>query len=127
MNADIFALLLESLKQGPMSFDKALAFIRDEGSEWSSCQLRLFVLCMDGVDLSGEDGQYTICMGTRSPEEELADAILEIVLALGKPMPAKEIRKRLPPKFVTTDEQVKAIAKKTPKLDVFGPGLIKPT
>lgn len=127
MNTDIFAQLQENLKRDPMPLDKALAFIRDAGSEWSSSQFKLFILCMDGVNLSGEEGQYTLCMGTRSPEEELADAVLEVVLALGKPLPAKEIRKRLPQKFVTTDEQIKAIAKKTQGLDVFGPGLIKAT
>ena len=38
--------------------------------------------------------------------------IVEVVESFsGKPVPAKEIRKRLPTDYVTTDEQVKSIAK----------------
>jgi hypothetical protein len=56
----------------------------------------------------------------------LLSEIIKIVEASGQPLPPREIRNRLPSGMTTTDEQVKALAKKSPALNVFGPGLIRP-
>jgi len=45
----------------------------------------------------------------------------------GKPVAANQVRERLPSHFITTDEQVLALARRTAGLEVFGPQLIRTT
>ena len=58
----------------------------------------------------------------------LRDAIVDAVRSFsGRAVPASEVRQRLPDHFVTTDEQVRAIAKRTTGLEIIGPGLLRLT
>ena len=123
----IYEKLLESLKREPLSLEGAHAVVLESGSDWTESQLLLFLECMDGVEVEcGVDGRIIVRLGGRTEHEELAAAVLDIVRSRrGQPLPAAAIRQQLPGKFLTTDEQIKALARKTPGLEVFGPGLIR--
>jgi len=43
----------------------------------------------------------------------------------GKPIPVVQVVRLLPSQFVTTEAQVKALAKAHPDLEVVGPGLLR--
>jgi hypothetical protein len=66
-----------------------------------------------------------IRLGQRTPEERLAEAIAQVVQAQAKPIPAGQVVKLLPSQFVTTEAQVRALAKAHPDLEVMGPGLLR--
>jgi hypothetical protein len=123
----IFERLLESLRSEPLTLEGAHAVARESGSNWTVSQLRLFLECIDGVEVEcAGDGHVTVRIGARTEQEELAAAILEIARSRrGQPLPAAAIRQRLPGKFLTTDEQIRSLARGTAGLEVFGPGLIK--
>jgi hypothetical protein len=94
------------------------------GSAWSVEQLQLFLLCAPGIEQDMSNS--TFCVVTRGTDEALQDAIIEAVRSFGgKPVPAVQVRARLPNDFVTTDEQILAVARRTAGLDVFGPQLIR--
>jgi hypothetical protein len=58
--------------------------------------------------------------------DDLQAAIFEVVRSFaGKPVPAAQVRARLPNHFVTTDEQVLAVVRRTAGLEVYGPKLIR--
>jgi hypothetical protein len=53
-------------------------------------------------------------------------AIVEAVRSFaGKPVPAVQVRARLPDHFVATDEQILAVARRAAGLEVVGPKLIR--
>ena len=53
-------------------------------------------------------------------------AIVEVVQSrAGRPVSAAEVLHLLPRRFTTSVEQVKALARQSPQLEVFGPGLIR--
>lgn len=117
--------LLNTLKQKPLSLDEAHEHARLFGSAWSRDQLELFFLCAPGVERD-ESGCFRVSAG--GTQNDLQAAIAEVVQSFaGKPVPAAQVRARLPGHFVTTDEQVLAFARRTPGLEVFGPGLIRTT
>jgi hypothetical protein len=77
---------------------------------------------MEGFSLNEEQ----VSLGARSEEDELHEAIIEAVRSFGgRPVPAMEVKKRLPERFIVTDEKIKAIARKSSALEVFGPGLLR--
>ena len=123
----IYERLLESLRREPLSLESAHAVTSEFGSNWTESQLRLFLECMDGVEVAcGDDDRVTVRLGDRTEQEELAAAVLEIARSRrGQPLQATAIRQQLPGKFLTTDEQIKALARRTPGLEVLGPGLIR--
>lgn len=123
----IYERLIESLGREPLTLESAHAVVHEFGSDWTESQLRLFLECMDGIEVErGGDGRVTVRLGGRTEQEELAAAVLEIARSRrGQPLPAAAIRQQLPGKFLTTDEQIKALARRTPGLEVFGPGLIR--
>ncbi len=115
--------LLGSLKQKALRLDELHERARSSGSTWSRDQLELFLLCVDGVERD-DAGRYQA--GGNSAEDELQAAVIAAVRSFaGKPVPAAQVRARLPNHFVTTDEQVLAVAKRTAGLEVFGPKLIR--
>jgi hypothetical protein len=122
MTSDIYAELVPSLQRGAMAVSDFHALAWQAGSTWSAAQVELFLRCLDGVEVA--DG--SVRLGKRTEAEELAEALLQVVQANGgKPLSASEVRRRLPDRFVTSDEQIKAMARKLPGLEVFGPGLIR--
>ena len=126
MNPDGYAHLLEGLELGPLTVPAAVARIRELGSTWSEDQLCLFVECMAGVELDTNVDPPVVRLGARSHEDELAAALVNAIGAFGdRPVPAAQLRQRLPAQFTTTDEQVKAIARRTPGLEIVGPGLVR--
>ena len=127
MNIKISNQITETLKNGPLSLDQARLIAREEGSNWTESQIHLFLSCLDGIRVSrSADGEIRINKAQESEEELLAAAILDIARSnSGKPLQLAAIRRMLPGRFVTTEEQIKAIAKKTGGLEVFGPGLIR--
>lgn len=123
MTPSLVQELLDTLKQQPLGIDELQERALLSGSPWSRDQLELFLLCLAGIKRD-DSGEYHL--SGRSTEDELQAAILDAVRSFaGRPVPAAQVRSRLPSHFVTTDEQVLAIAKRTPGLEVFGPQLIR--
>ena len=126
MNAVIYGQLAEVLKQHSLPLSRIHAIACDTGSRWSEEQLHLFLMCMDGVEVNTAVAPMMVRLGQRTDREELIDAIRQVVRSrAGRPVPAAEVRGLLPSKFVTTEDQIKGLAKDTPDLDLFGPGLIR--
>jgi hypothetical protein len=115
--------LLSHLKLKALGLDVLHERVRLSGSSWTCEQLELFLRCARGVTC---DGTGSFHADAASAEDELGAAIFEAVRSFaGKPMPAAQVRARLPQHFVTTDEQVLAVARRTAGLEVFGPKLIR--
>ena len=115
--------LLAVLKQKTPSLDELYERVRLSGSAWTRDQLELFLLCARGVTRDGAGAFHAVAA---SAEDDLGAAIVEAVRSFaGKPVPAAQVRARLPQHFVTTDEQVLAVARRTAGLEVFGPKLIR--
>ena len=126
MNQAILEEARSALAAGPMPLAKLHERLKRAGSAWSQAQHCLFFLAFDGFTVDRTGDEPMVLSGGQSPEDRLHSEIVKVVDSFaGRPVPAKEIRKKLPAKFVTTDEQVKAIAKKSDSLEVFGPGLIR--
>jgi hypothetical protein len=97
--------------------------VRLSGSVWTREQLELFLLCARDVT---RDGTGAFRALASSADDDLGAAIVEAVRSFaGRPVPAAQVRARLPQHFVTTDEQVLAVARRTAGLEVFGPKLIR--
>jgi len=112
------------LAHGQLPIAEATERIRQAGSAWTRDQLLLLAQCYGGLALS-EDG-LTLRLGGRSETDELQDALRDAVASFGgRPVPPAEVRRRLPDRFVTTDEQIRALARKTEGLSVVGPGYIQ--
>lgn len=115
--------LLAVLKQKALGLDELHEHLRLSGSAWTREQLELFLLCAPGVT---RDDAGAFRAGAPSAEDNLQAAIVEAVRSFGgKPVSAAQVRARLPNHFVTTDEQVLAVARRTAGLEVFGPKLIR--
>uniref|UniRef100_B8HZR4 Uncharacterized protein n=1 Tax=Cyanothece sp. (strain PCC 7425 / ATCC 29141) TaxID=395961 RepID=B8HZR4_CYAP4 len=126
MNGAIYEQLTEALKQQPLPLARVHAIVCDAGSRWSEEQLHLFLICMDGVEVDAGVEPTVVRLGQRTERDELIDAIRQVVRSrAGRPVPAAEVRRLLPSKFVTTEDQIKRLAKETPGLEVFGPGLMR--
>jgi hypothetical protein len=116
--------LLGTLKEKPLTLKDVYERMRTTGSSWTLEQLQLFLMCAPGVRHDRVAGTFDVV--SRDVDEELKDALLEAVRSFaGKPVPAAQVRARLPNHFVTTDEQILAIARRTPGLEIFGPKLIR--
>lgn len=115
--------LLSTLKRKALGLDELYERVRLSGSAWTRDQLELFLICARGVT---RDGQGAFRATAGSGDEELQAAIVEAVRSFaGRPVAAPQVRARLPQHFVTTDEQVLAVARRTAGLEVFGPKLIR--
>lgn len=115
--------MLSSLKLKALGLDELHERVRLSGSAWTRDQLELFLRCARGVTC---DGTGTFHLVAARTEDDLGAAIVEAVRSFaGKPVPAAQVRARLPQHFVTTDEWVLAVARRTVGLDVFGPNLIR--
>ena len=116
--------LLNVLKQKGLSLDELHERTRLSGSVWSRDQLELFLVCAPGVERDDNTGTFRADAGRIG--DDLQTAIIEAVRSFaGKPASAAQVRARLPNHFVTTDEQVLAVARRTVGLEVFGPKLIR--
>jgi hypothetical protein len=119
------AELLQSLRSESLTLEELHERIRRSGSTWSAEQLLLFLHCAPNVQLDTGSRTFRVIAHVRE-EEALQDAILDAVRSFAaKPASAAQVRARLPNHFVTTDEQVLAVARRTPGLEVFGPKLIR--
>ena len=115
--------LLVALQQQALGIDELLERARLLGSTWSRDQLELFLRCLAGIE--GDASGLYRSIG-RSVEVEIQAAIVDVVRSFaGKPVAANQIRERLPSHFITTDEQVLALARRTAGLELFGPQLIR--
>jgi hypothetical protein len=115
--------LLSHLKLKALGLDELHERVRLSGSAWTRDQLELFLLCARGVTRDGTGAFQAIAA---SAEDDLGAAIFEAVRSFaGKPVPAAQVRARLPQHFVTSDEQVLAVVRRTAGLEVFGPKLIR--
>jgi len=118
--------LLHTLKDKSLTLEEIHGRVRASGSAWSQAQVQLFLLCTSDVqyDKLADTYRAVSCEG----EGSLQHAILEAVRSFaGKPVPAVQVRARLPNHFVTTDEQIVAVARRTDALELFGPNLIRIT
>lgn len=123
MNSRQAEELLCQLKLKSLGIDDLHERVRLSGSAWTRDQLLLFLLCARGVMRDGTGAFHAIAA---SVEDDLGAAIVDAVRSFaGKPVPAAQVRARLPQHFVTTDEQVLAVARRTAGLEVFGPKLIR--
>ena len=119
------AELLQSLRSESLTLEELHERTRRSGSTWSVDQLLLFLLCAPNVQLDAGSRTFGITEHLRE-DEALQDAILDAVRSFAaKPASAAQVRARLPNHFVTTDEQVLAVARRTAGLEVFGPKLIR--
>lgn len=115
--------LLSYLKRKALGLDELHERVRLSGTGWTRAQLELFLLCAPGVTRDGMGAFHAVAA---SAEDDLGAAVVEAVRSFaGKPVPAAQVRARLPQHFVTTDEQVLAVARRTAGLEVFGPKLIR--
>lgn len=116
--------LLRTLKDRSLTLEDLHERVRTSGSTWTLEQLQLFLLCAPGVQHDTAAGTFRVV--PRAGDEALQDAIVDAVRSFaGKPVPAAQVRARLPNHFVTTDEQILAVARRTAGLEVFGPKLIR--
>ena len=126
MNLALLEEARAALAGGPIPLAVLHERLQAAGSAWSASQHCLLFLALDGFTVDRTGGDTMISSGEQSQEERLLAEISKVVESFaGKPTPPQEIRKRLPPDLVTTDEQVKALARKSANLEVFGPGLIR--
>lgn len=117
--------LLAALQQQTRGIEELLERARLLGSTWSRDQLELFLLCMEGIECDATGLYRSI---GQSLEAEIQAAVIDAVRSFaGKPVAANQVRARLPSHFITTDEQVLALARRTAGLEVFGPQLIRTT
>jgi nucleotide-binding universal stress UspA family protein len=125
MNPAIYEQLVETLRREPLPLEKLHALAVDAGSTWSVEQLHLLLACMDGIEVQSDDaGSPMIKLGQRSQQDELAEAIAEVVRAQGRPVPAAQVMQLLPRRFTTSVEQIKKMARETSGLRLLGPGLV---
>ena len=124
MTPDIYEELVEVLRREPTRLTRLHAIAVDAGSTWSVDQLHLMLAVMDGIEVDASDDDPLVRIGERSLQEELADAIVEVVRSQGRPVPAAQVLKLLPSRFTTSAEQIKRLAKETSALKLIGPGLI---
>jgi hypothetical protein len=122
MTPDMCKDLTAQLKHPSQTLSDLYGFIQELGSDWSLAQLQLFLVCMDGVEV---DSDGSVSAGEKSPQEALLDAVVNVVKSQNKPIPAAQVLRLLPSQFVTTEVQIKALAKESNDLEVFGPGLLK--
>lgn len=117
--------LLQTLRSKSLTLDELHERIGTSGSAWTADQLLLFLLCAPNVQL--DMGSRTVSVRQHLEEEEALQAsIFDAVRSFAaKPASAAQVRARLPNHFVTTDEQILAIARRTAGLEVFGPKLIR--
>lgn len=128
MNTEIYEQITDVLKHQALPLARIHAIALDAGSNWTESQIHLFLICMGGVEIDTSSEGLMVRSGQRTEQEELVDTIRQVVRSRGgRPVPAGEIRRLLPSRFTTTEDQIKALAKKTPGLEVFGPGLIRIT
>ena len=125
MTPEIYKSAIENIGPDGMPLTQLHAAIREAGSTWSVDQLHLMIDCMEGVEVTGAEGNWTVSAGERSPEEELAAAIEQVVRSQGgQPLPAAKVLELLPDRFTTSEAQVRKVAKESSRLKVMGPGLI---
>jgi hypothetical protein len=125
MTPDVYEQLVQSLRREALSLSRLHELAADAGSTWSVEQLHLMLDCMDGIEVQAAgDDDPIVRLGQRSQHEELAEAVVDVVRAQGRPTPAVQIIQLLPTKFTTSIEQIKKLARETRGLKVIGPGLI---
>jgi hypothetical protein len=121
--------LTNALRAKPRKLDELHALAVEAGSDWTTDQLWLLFACLDGFQVEeggGATENPTIRLGDRSPKERLQEAILEVVRSEpSRLVPAQKVFSLLPSEFVTSVAQILAIARETPNLEVFGPGLLR--
>jgi len=126
MTEVIFERLVTALRSKPRRLDELHAMAVEAGSTWTRDQLWLMLACLDGFVLEPGATAPTVKLGDRSPKEKLQDAIIDIVRSQGgRPVPAQQVLSLLPSGFVTSVAQILAIARESPSLEVFGPGLVR--
>ena len=115
--------LLSHLKLKVLGLDELHERVRLSGSVWTRDQLELLLRCARGITRDGTGAFHAVAGGS---DDDLGNAIVEVVRSFaGRPVAAAQVRARLPDRFVTTDEQVVALARRTARLEVFGPNLIR--
>ena len=123
MTPDIYEDVLTEVQREAQAIHDLHRLTQELGSDWSKAQLKLFLTCMDGVEVGAEG---LVQVGEQRPEEALLAALCDVVKSRGgKPIPAAQVLRLLPSQFVTTEAQIKSIAKGSNLLEVFGPGLLR--
>ncbi len=126
MTPEIYGNIISALNRESLKFSKVKELAKEGGSNWSNAQLCLLFACMDGIEIETGEENPAISLGKRSEQEELVDAIAEIVKVNGgKPIHPREVRRQLPSKFTTSEAQIKALVRESSGLEIFGPGLIR--
>lgn len=126
MNANIFEDLTEEIRHAPQTISALHRLAHQRGSGWSAEQIRLLFECAETFSVEKTGADFSVKFAASDEKDDLASAVFEIVAASGgKPVHASEVRKKLPGHFITTEEQIKAIARSAPNLELFGPGLLR--
>ena len=125
MNPAIYGQLLQTLRREPQPLATLHALAVDAGSTWSVEQLHLLLACMEGVEVQSADTDNPVVrLGQRSQQDELAEAIADVVRAQGRAVPAAQVLQLLSGRFTTSVEQIKKLARETSGLKLLGPGLV---
>jgi len=126
MTPEIYKNIISALNKESLKLSQIKELAKEGGSNWSHAQFNLLFTCMEGIETETQSKDPNISFGQRSKQEELINAIAEIVTANGgKPIHPREIRRQLPSKFTTSEAQIKALVKEASGLEIFGPGLIR--
>ena len=126
MTPEIYENIISALNKEPLKLSKLRELAKEGGSNWSQAQLNLLFTCMDGIDIDTGTENPEVSLGKRSEQDELINAIAEIVAANGgKPIHPREVRRQLPSQFITSEAQIKALVREASGLEIFGPGLIR--
>ena len=73
MTQEIYEQIIRMLRSGPQPLSRIHELLGEAGSDWTESQLRLFIECMNGIELTtGEDGKSWVRAGERTAQEELA-------------------------------------------------------
>lgn len=116
-------VLLDELRRQPLSLQALHERTPAAGLDWSAAQLRLFLRCLPDVAHDEATGLWRTASGGGDP---LQEAIVAAARSFsGKPVTVAQLRARLPSDFITTNEQVLAVARRTARLQIVGPGLIR--
>jgi hypothetical protein len=125
MTPDVYDQIVHTLRREAKPLSTLHALAADAGSTWSVEQLHLMLACMDGIEITAADSDDPVVqLGQRSPQEELVEAIVDVLRAQGRAIPAAQVIQLLPSRFATSIEQIKKLARESRGLKVMGPGLI---
>lgn len=91
--------------------------------DWSKAQIRLWLRSLPAMRVEAadsDDPRYRL-VASESTAPDLGEAIAQVVVALGKPVPLAQLRNRLPPGILASEPMLRAAIRNHPRLTLTGP------